>query len=532
MNRWNGWGPESEVFLLPAGGNAFLQARVGPSTPPRDASLRSVVASVPVSRLPPHPLVSTDPEERVRHARGQSLPDWIALRTGVVGVFPDGVAHPTDDAQVRELLAYGRDAGVRLIPYGGGTSVAGHINPPPGDAPVLTIAMDRMAGLLAFDEGNHLATFGAGVRGPALEQMLAVRGFMLGHYPQSFEFSTLGGWIATRSSGQQSAGYGRIEQTFAGGKVQTPLGELRMAPYPASAAGPDLREMMLGSEGRFGIITEAVVRVRPKPDREIFRAVFFPDWESAWLAARAIAHARIPYSMLRASTPVETETMLALAGHQKLISALEMVLAFRGASKGKCMLLLGFSGRRRAVAEALAAALALTRKYHGAYVGPLVADQWIKNRFRAPYLRNTLWEAGYAVDTLETALTWDRVPAAVDAIEAAIRAALSDVGERVHVFTHLSHVYETGSSVYTSYVFRTVPDADEMMRRWKLCKDAASKAIVAVGGTISHQHGVGLDHAGYLQAEKGALGIGALHALARYWDPTGMMNPGKLIEDE
>lgn len=531
MKRWNGWGPESESYPLPSGAAEFLVDRVGPTSPPSDATLESVLRQVPTSRLPAHPIVSADPEERVRHARGHSMADWIAFRTGHFGAFPDGVAHPRDDASVRELLDYAKTVGAKVIPYGGGTSVTGHINPIPGEAPVLTIAMDRLADLRAFDERSHLATFGAGIPGPAIEATLGSRGFTLGHFPQSFEFSTLGGWVATRSSGQQSAGYGRIEQLFAGGKMQSPLGEVELPPFPASAAGPDLRELILGSEGRFGILTEATIRVREQAEQEIFRAVFFRDFEQGMIAARRIAHARIPYSMLRLSTAVETETMLALSGHEHLVAALEFGLSLRGAGKGRCMLVIGFTGRRSAVADSTGAAVDICRKLDGIYIGPLVAEQWIKRRFRSPYLRNTLWDAGYAIDTVETATTWDRVPAAVTAIESAIRPTLDHIGEKVHVFTHLSHVYESGSSIYTSYLFRIVPGADEMLRRWRIMKEAASKAIVASGGTISHQHGVGADHAPYLEAEKGKLGINVIRALAKHWDPSGMMNPGKLIQD-
>jgi alkyldihydroxyacetonephosphate synthase len=529
MRRWNGWGDDTILYPLPPGALEFLEARIGRAKPPRDASFEEVVRKVPTSNLAAHPLVSFDEADRVRHARGQSFPDWLALRAGTVHTFPDGVAHPSDDGEVQALLDHARAVGAHVIPYGGGTSVVGHINPLPGEKPVLTIHLDRLASLRDFDEGSHLATFGAGVCGPDLEQSLRSRGFTLGHYPQSFEYATLGGWVATRSSGQESARHGRIEQLFAGGKVLTPRGVLELAPFPASAAGPDLREMVLGSEGRLGIITEATVRIRPRPEREWFRAVFFPEWSDAFAAARQIAQERIAYAMVRVSTPKETETMLALAGHKHMIGALEWALSMRGADKHKCMMMLGLVGNHALASQARREALAIARSHRGIHVGRLVGDSWVKNRFRAPYLRNSLWDAGFAIDTLETATTWDHVPNMVEGIEHALQHALDDEGEKIHVFTHLSHVYPTGSSVYTTYVFRLAEDPDATLARWKKMKHAASQAIVDNHGTISHQHGVGLDHIPYLTAEKGELGMGALRSIMDYWDPDRLMNPGKLF---
>jgi alkyldihydroxyacetonephosphate synthase len=529
MRRWNGWGDETTTYPLHTPAARQIEEWVGPPTPPRDATFADVVAAVPVSRLPEHPTISTDPAERVRHARGQSMPDWIALRSGRISAFPDGVVYPTTGDEVRDLIHYAGANGIRLIPYGGGTSVVGHINPVPGDAPVLTVDLGRMNRLIQFDETSRLATFGAGIAGPDLEAELRARGCTLGHFPQSFELSTLGGWIATRSSGQQSLHYGRIEQLFAGGRVETPAGTLDLPAVPASAAGPDLREIVLGSEGRFGIITEAAVRVSALPEREEFRGIFFPTFEQGMAAARAVIQARLPLSMLRLSTATETRTTLALAGHARLIGWLEQYLGYRGAGEEKSLLMLGATGRKSIVSSAIKTARGIAREHRGVHIGQFFGRQWHKSRFRTPYLRNTLWEKGYAVDTLETAIRWSEVPAALDAIEAALRSALAATGERVHVFTHLSHLYPSGSSIYTTYLFRIAADPDETLRRWQALKKAASDVVVACGGTISHQHGVGLDHAPYLAAEKGALGMAALQTLCDQFDPAGIMNPGKLV---
>ncbi|MGQ9889592.1 MAG: FAD-binding oxidoreductase [Aggregatilineales bacterium] len=530
MRRWNGWGDATANYPLPTSALAYLVERLGRQKPPNDATLDRVIAGVPQSRLPDHPLVNKDAESRVRHARGQSLPDWVALRSGQLAPFPDGVAHPLTPEDVRGLLQYAQRVGASVIPYGGGTSVVGHINPLPSDQPVLTINMSRMNALHSLDETSRLATFGAGVTGPELEAHLRARGYTLGHFPQSFDYSTLGGWIATRSSGQQSLLYGRIEDLFAGGALETPAGTLELPPFPASAAGPDLRHLVLGSEGRLGIITSAVVRISPLPQREVFKAVFFADFAHGLRAVRQMVQERLPLSMLRLSTAAETETTLRLAGHRRAAALLERLLAVRGVGQDKCMLMLGVTGGHKQVRRALRNALAVARHHGGVTVpGSYLDQQWRRQRFRTPYLRNTLWDAGYAVDTLETAVTWDRLPAALSAIEQALQTAAEEHNTPAHIFTHVSHVYWHGASLYTTLIFPLKAEPDATVALWTAFKNAASAAIVMSGGTISHQHGVGTDHAAYLAAEKGVLGLNALQGAVAQLDPSGMMNPGKLL---
>lgn len=528
MRRWNGWGDDAVEFALNEAALDFLALRIGAGTPVADAGFEQACAQIGASRLPPHPLIDTTPAVRLRNALGQSLPDWLRLRYGVIDAAPGGVAYPESAQDVRDLLDYARRHGVAVIPQGGGTSVAGHLTAPAG-MPSLVVNMTRMRQLLYLDTESQLATFGAGVLGPDLEAQLRARGYTLGHFPQSFEYSTLGGWVATRSSGQQSLRYGRIEQMFRGGSVETPSGTLHLPTFPASAAGPDLREMVLGSEGRLGILTEATVRVTPAPAYEAFHAVFFPGWQAAETAVRQIAQAGLPLSMLRLSNPMETVTMLALAGHQRLVSLLEGYLSLRGCGDGKCMLMIGVSGRKSMARGALREALTMTLPHGGVHVGRFMGDKWRRNRFRNVYLRNAAWSHGYAIDTVETAVDWPRVETMMRALEAGATAALDQYGEQVHVYTHLSHLYAQGASVYTTFVYRLAGDYASDLARWRSLKTAASLAIVEHGGTISHQHGVGSDHAPYLTAEKGRLGVSVLRSVFEHVDPRRIMNPGKLV---
>jgi len=529
MKRWNGWGDDAVELVLPGEALQFLEQRIRAGVPSVDATLAQACAGIPPSRLPAHPLIDTRPETRMRNSLGHSLPDWLKMRSGKVGVVTDGVAFPESAEQVRALLRYAAGCGAAVIPMGGGTSVVGHLTVPEGGQAVLTINLSRLCGLVNLDREAQLATFGAGVLGPDLEAQLRAQGYTLGHFPQSFEYSTLGGWVVTRSSGQQSLRYGRIEQLFAGGTVETPVGTLEVLPFPASAAGTDLREMVLGSEGRIGILTEATVRITPLPQREEFHTLFFPDWERAQEAVRAIVQAKLPLSMLRLSNPVETLTTLTMAGHKTLIGLLERYLAWRGCTDQKCMLMIGGTGQSATVAHALKSAQRIARGYQGVAIGQAMGKKWKENRFRNVYLRNALWLKGYAIDTVETACDWPRVTPMMQAMESAATHALAQSGERVHTYTHLSHVYAQGASVYTTFAYRLSGDYATDLARWRSLKTAVCKAIVAHGGTISHQHGVGLDHAPYLEAEKGPLGLAAMRSLFRHFDPEGMMNPGKLL---
>jgi alkyldihydroxyacetonephosphate synthase len=529
MKRWNGWGNVNTDYPVPPSALDYLTKRLGSLDPFPDAAKETVLSTVSESRLPAHPLVDTSAEQRLMHARGQSMHDWVDLRYGRVNSFPDGVAFPETEEHVRGLLNYAKEAGARVIPYGGGTSVVGHITPCPNDRPVLSLSLEKMTRLLDLDEASRLANFQAGVAGPQLEEQLKARGYTLGHFPQSFEYSTLGGWIVTRSSGQQSYRYGKIESLFAGGLLETPRGPLEIKPVPASAAGMDIREMVLGSEGRLGVVAQAKVRVRRLPEAEAFFGVFFPSWEQGSDAVREIVQNELPVSMLRLSNPLETETTLILSG-KSWVGMADRGLRVIGFGDTRCLLVFGVTGSNKLFQRTRREAAAVCRKHGGLVVGTVVGHTWEKSRFLSPYLRNTLWEKGVAIDTLETALPWSQVPEASQAIPKSIVDAMAKHNENVLAFSHLSHVYRDGASIYTTYLFRRPADPDQMLVRWQDMKHNASLTIQKYGGTITHQHGIGMDHAQYLPAEKGALGMDAMRAVIKSFDPDGMMNPDKLLK--
>lgn len=530
MQRWNGWGDETIAMDLPPQGLEILCAAIGKGRISPDYPLEKFLERMPPSRLPRHPLISFDAKLRLDHAHGQSLPDWIGLRSGTLPRFPDGVALPTTMDEIQELLKFAGEHNVVIIPYGGGTSVVGHLEVPDTERPVLCLSLERYNRLISIEGDNRLAVLQAGIRGPQLERQLNSRGFTLGHYPQSFEYSSLGGWVVTRSSGQLSRHYGRIEDLFAGGIIFTPRGALNLPPFPASAAGPDLRQILLGSEGKMGVLTNVIVRISHLPEKDDVYGVFFPSWEQGQKAVQTMAAMDRTFSMVRLSNPSETITNLALAGHARQISLVRRYLRLRGIpDKEFCMCLLGFTGSRRMTTAARRAAFSIVRSQKGVCIGRPMGRAWKKNRFRSAYLRNTLWNLGYAVDTLETAITWEKVTPTMHAIEKSIHQALAPANERVHVFSHLSHVYPSGSSIYTTFIFRLSEDPRITRDTWQRLKQAASRTIMDSGGTITHQHGVGSDHRKYLLAEKGQIGVDMLQKIFNHLDPDHRMNPDKLL---
>jgi alkyldihydroxyacetonephosphate synthase len=441
------------------------------------------------------------------------------------------VVRPADDREVEAVLAICARSGVRVIPWGGGTSVTGGVNVLPQNAPTVTLDLGRISGLLSLDERSGLATFGAGTAGPALEDWLAAQGFTLGHFPQSFALSTLGGWIATRASGQESLGYGAITDLVAGLVLLAPGGRLVLPALPASAAGPDLRELVLGSEGRLGVVTRATVRVRERPRPLRMVATLLPSWEAGLEAVRRILRERLSLTLLRFSDAAETEFAVALGlrGHRVLEAAARAWLALRRVPRDACLLLAGAARDRRGE-RALDDAAAILRLHGGVGLGDRPGRRWLADRFRHPYLRDALLDRGIATDTLETAAPWSRLGDLAVAVRRALEDVLALQQERAVVLCHLSHAYPDGASLYFTFFFRCPVDPELAIARWASMKRAATSALVAAGGTVSHHHGVGSWHAPWLVREVGDDGIRVLAAAAAALDPAGVMNPHALLD--
>ncbi|HEY8432082.1 MAG TPA: FAD-binding oxidoreductase [Sandaracinaceae bacterium] len=541
--RFNGWGLRDKTFDLRGRERevwAFVSDALGlrelPWTPakPLDAIALPEIAldEAALGALRAVCEVRTDAFERAFHALGKSYYDLLRIRRGELPDAPDAVVYPRSHEEVLAVLRACAELDLAVVPYGGGSSVVGGVEARrAGKRGVVTLDTTRLDALLDLDEVSHTATFQAGVYGPELEDVLGQRGYTLGHYPQSFEFSTLGGWIAARGAGQQSNRYGTAAKLLVAARVATPSGEWRTKPFPASAAGPDLNALIAGSEGVLGVITEATVKVHPVPEARDFVSFLFRDWESGTLAVRRLVQAELPIATLRLSDEEETRFFGAFRGVLKpsrMQETAQKALALGGYDQ-PCVLMMGVEGPKPQVRLALRRALALCTKHGGLYVGRGPGNSWYENRFEMPYLRDPLMDHGVGVDTLETSTTWSNVQALYRAVRSAIRGAIEASGRRGIVMAHISHSYLEGASLYFTYIFPR--DLEDEIGQWRAIKEAASEAISRHGGTISHHHGVGIDHAPWLPAEKGELGIALLEAAKRSLDPRGIMNPGKLLPD-
>ena len=474
-------------------------------------------------------------EGRVRHAAGKSYVDLVRLRSGTLSAAPDAVLHPTSVAQVERILAVAAERGVAVVPFGGGTSVVGGVQPARGrHRAVVTLDTRSLARLVEVHPKSLTAVAEAGIMGPALERELARHGLSLGHFPQSFEFSTLGGWIAARSAGQCSTGYGRIEELVHHLDVIAPGQSFTTAPPVPSATGPNLRELFVGSEGVLGVITRATVRVRPIPEARLLESAFFRSWSEGLEAARALAQGGPKPTMIRLSDPQETEMLLAAAPQPhdllgKLKRRLSMWFLKRkvGEAAPGCVMIMDFEGqaaptralRRKARTELAKRAVAVAGE------GP--ARSWFHERFRHPYLRDDLMGRGVMVETLETATTWDGLEALYAAVRGALHKALEAAGTPGLVLCHLSHTYAQGASLYFTVMARA--QRGNEISQWQALKTAATDAIAREKAALSHHHGIGLDHARWMKEQHGAAGVLLLSALKQSLDPAGVLNPGKLI---
>jgi alkyldihydroxyacetonephosphate synthase len=531
--RLGGWGFEGESLLPSPELLAWLNTRIGPAAHPVPAAA-AAPPELPAEDLGMLPAkVSTDPLDRLAHARGQGLVDVLRVRSGLVPALPDGVCRPTDTDEVEAVLRTCSSRNIRVIPWGGGTSVTGGVNVLAGDAPALSLDLERLSGCSQLDEHSGLATFGPGTTGPGVEAALAGHDLTLGHFPQSWELATVGGWAATRSSGQESLGYGRIEDMVAGLELVAPGGRLRVPTGPASAAGPDLGRFIMGSEGRFGVITEVTLRVRRRPDQTVVAGAMLPDLEHGLEAVRELVVNSAPLTMIRLSDAPETEVAMAVGlGASRMAPLVERWLALHGITDDACLMLFGATGDQDGVDDCLRHARAIIRSRRGISLGRRPGRQWLRDRFRHPYLRESLLDIGYATDTLETAAPWSSALALREAMTEAIANTLTGENERVAVLCHVSHPYRDGASLYFTFFIRCAASCEETISRWARIKRAATDQLVTAGATLSHHHGIGQWHAPWLESEIGAEGMAVIEAAAQRLDPAGIMNPHVLLDPE
>ena len=549
--RWWGWGTLDQSFDL-KGRTAFWPGLERMLEAPRDREPRPPITLEEIdlrpTRLDDRRLTSlrkllgneavfTDRRARIEHAYGKSYRDLVRVRAGYVPHPPDAVVYPADENQVAALLAWAADSDVAVIPFGGGSSVLGGVEPQPGDRLCLTIDLARLDGVLSVDLVSRTARIQAGATGPEMEAQLNAQGFTLGHFPQSFEFSTLGGWIVTRAAGQNSIGYGKIEDMTQAVRVVTPVGVVETRDTPATAAGPSVLWQMIGSEGAYGVLTEATMRLHPLPEVQDYRGLLFRTLGDGLAAFRDLMQSGLHPAIVRLSDPPETEAY-ALMSHEHhglralFDKALEGYLGFRGYGlDDSCLMILGFDGGPDDVEYRLNLALEICRDHRGLHLGRSLGRSWKRDRFAQPYLRDDLLDNGVLVDTLETATTWSNLMPVYQAMTAAMKSAIAATdGGPGAVLTHVSHAYPYGASLYSTFLGRqTSSDPLENQEQWRTIKRETTEAILVAGGTLTHHHGVGRDHAPWLEEEIGPVAMQALRALKQTFDPVGIMNPGVLL---
>lgn len=520
--RWNGWGDPERAKPLPRPVQALLPLLLGrvrkPTSPVELARVRIAPTALSSEDLDALRVavgavnVDTSTEARVYHAGGRSTPDLLRRRHEEQAT-PDAVVHPASHEEVRACLDLAAERSLAVIPFGGGTSVVGALDPERGaHRAVISLDLRRLSGLLRLDPISGEAVIAAGTTGPETEALLAEHGFELGHYPQSFRYATIGGFAAARSSGQNSAGYGRFDTMVTGIRVAAPTGDLELGRSPGSAAGPDLIRVFLGSEGIFGVITEVKVRIHPAPKDRVFEAWTFPNFEAGSEGLRQVAQHGSGPTVIRLSDEAETAVSLAQVGKigKALAKGASVVTVYEGE---------GIALRRARTSELLRAA-------GGTSSGEGNAADWMEGRFEGPYLRDSLLDAGVFCETLETATTWSNLSVLRGAVEATLKKGFADIGSKSYVMCHVSHVYPTGASLYFTVLASIREDP---LAAWSTIKARTNDAILAANGTISHHHAVGRDHAPWLQEEVGETGMRILRAIKRELDPDGILNPGAVI---
>jgi alkyldihydroxyacetonephosphate synthase len=511
----------------------MLRSELGDAEPTERAALEQV--TLPDARpLPPaiadavgEAAVLQGVEDRVRHAAGRGYPDLVRLRSGRLERAPDAVVLPAERDQVARVLEACVREGVAVVPFGGGTSVVGGVEPlANGFERLISLDLRRLREV-SVDPRSMTATLGPGLRGPEAEEALRGRGVTLGHFPQSFECATIGGFAATRSAGQASSGYGRFDELVTSVELTAPAGTLRTIETPHSAAGPALRELVVGSEGVLGTITRVTARVRPAPERRRYEAWMAADFGSGAEIVRSLAQSGALPDVVRLSDEAETRVSMGLSGASGLKrSLLAGYLRVRRRAEG-CIVVCGWEGESEAVERRRTLSARVLRSGGAAGLGAAPGSAWERERYEGPYLRDELLDLGYMVETLETAHTWGRLPGLYEAVRGAIDIALADQGTPGIVMCHLSHAYRDGASLYFTFLARRRPGAE--LDQWRAVKAAACEAIVGERATITHHHAVGVDHLPYMRAEVGDLGVEALRAVKERLDPAGIMNPGKLI---
>ena len=478
--------------------------------------------------------IKTDDMERVVHTFGKSLRDLVRIRANDIKRAPDVVIYPADEDEVRKIVDAAVAADAVIIPFGGGSNIAGSLEPLATEKrAVISLDLGRLNRVIEIDADSGLARIQAGALGPDLEEQLAEKGWTIGHFPDSFTHSTLGGWIATRSSGMQSDKYGDIADITRGLRLVRADGTLVIRAIPSASNGPSVREMILGSEGRLGIITEATVQVHRVPEKRDVFAYFFPTWEVGLKAMQAIAESDATPSVTRISDSPETKFSLATSKESHGVSKFlaESLLPWLMRRKGWnldeiCLSFIGYEGGDAHAKKQKKLVDKIVKAHGGMGVGKGPGILYDQKKFDTPYLRDFLLDRGAAGDVSESAAPWSKLAGLHDGVVKAAYGAFDEIGIKGLIISHLSHSYHSGACLYFTFgfVFGNKP-----LEEYDVVKQAIQQAFIDNGGSISHHHGVGLEHAPWLEQDISTSGVAVMRGLFESADPKGTFNPGKVI---
>ena len=545
--KWYGWGLEGHAFshedkpkLAP-----FVRKAVGldldqPAEPPLDFE----DLDIPDSRADRSLLdtlaealgddyVVTDPLDRIVHTYGKSIRDLYRIRRGDIPRVPDVIVYPGDESQVEAVVQAGLTADAVIIPFGGGSNIAGSLTPPDDPRPIISLDLGRLNKLIDIDEDSGLARIQAGTLGPDLEEQLGARGWTLGHFPDSFTHSTLGGWVATRSSGMQSDKYGDIADICRGLRCVTPTGTLVLRPLPSTSTGPSVREMILGSEGRLGVITEVTVQVHRIPEQRLILGYLFPNWSAGLAAMHEIAKSELAPSVTRVSDANESAFSFATGKKSKGVSkyvtkAMMTYLERKGWNLDDlCLSFVGYEGNKSHVARQRAAVKAIVTKHGGVVAGKGPGALYDQKKFDTPYIRDFLLDRGAMADVSETAAPWSKLADLYDRTVAAAHKAYAENGVDGWIMCHLSHSYHSGACLYFTFAF--VAQSDPLAEYDKV-KRAVQQSFVDNGGTLSHHHAVGVEHSPWMSEDISPAGVRIMQGLFSAVDPAKNLNPGKIVD--
>ncbi len=547
--KWWGWGkdgvgfhhedkPGFAPFVLEAVGLDLLSAtRAGePSfadlaVPASNASAAFIETLTAIAGAE-H--VTRDDMSRVIHTYGKSLRDLVRIRNNWIERAPDVVVYPADEAEVQAVVDAAVAANAVIIPFGGGSNIASSLEPLPEETrTIVSLDLGRLRKVIEIDTDSGLARIQAGAQGPDLEAQLNAQGWTIGHFPDSFTHSTVGGWVATRSSGMQSDKYGDIADIARGLRVVRAGGVLVLRPLPSTSSGPSVREMILGSEGRLGVITEVTVQVHRTPEKRDVYAYFFPNWKAGIAAMQEIAESDAAPSITRISDSRETGFSLATSkdrtGFDKFLAAtvLPTIMKSKGWTlEDICLSFIGFEGAASHAKRQKSLVDAIVKKHGGMGVGKGPGILYDQKKFDTPYLRDFLLDMGAAGDVSETAAPWSKLVALHDNVYVAAQAAFDAIGIKGWIMSHMSHSYHSGACLYFTFAFVFGKDP---IAEYNTVKSAIQQAFVDSDGTISHHHGVGLEHSPWLTEDISAQGVKIMAGLFESADPASNFNPGKIL---